>query len=205
MTSRSMDRLIVVNNRIFLSMCFLGMRLIDDMVFDDFVNQEKFSNLGVYADTINLTFKDGADPRLMALLRQYGTFDEVTRVNGFWISGESLINYQVKNRKVFKPDLNVIYTGTPDPLADRFDHVDEVGKPRDLAMNGGIDFNAANLNMQIKRDGNGVPLPIGQQNAAMINAPGFIPVIFEIKPAGYLPIFSELRKAATMSTDTIGG
>ena len=29
---------------------------------------------------------------------------------------------------------------------------------------GGIDFNSANLNLQIKRDGRGVPLPISQQN-----------------------------------------
>ncbi len=61
---------------------------------------------------------------------------------------------------------------------------------------GGIDLDSANLNLQIKRDGKGVPLPINLQDPAMMNAPGFIPIILEIKPAINLPIFSELRNGA---------
>ena len=64
---------------------------------------------------------------------------------------------------------------------------------KDLAMKGGIDFNAANLNLQIKRDGNGVPLPISQQDLENINIDGLVPIIIEIKPATSLPIFSELQ------------
>lgn len=47
---------------------------------------------------------------------------------------------------------------------------------------GGIDFNAANLNLQIKRDENGVPLPLNLQPIDKINIEGFIPVIINIVP-----------------------
>ncbi len=53
---------------------------------------------------------------------------------------------------------------------------------------GGIDFNAANLNLQIKRDGQGVPLPISSQDISNIHIDGFIPVILEIQPVTNLPL-----------------
>ena len=63
---------------------------------------------------------------------------------------------------------------------------------KDSAMKGGIDFNAANLNLQIKRDGKGVPLPFAQQDMAQLNLiEGLEPVILSIKPANSLPNFSE--------------
>jgi hypothetical protein len=69
----------------------------------------------------------------------------------------------------------------------------------DAAMHtkGGIDFNSANLNLQIKRDGKGVPLPWAQQDMEqLMNIEGFVPVILEIKPAIDLPIFVELKSVA---------
>lgn len=60
---------------------------------------------------------------------------------------------------------------------------------------GGIDMNAANLNMLIKRDGKGVPLPIAQQDMAqLIRVPGFVPQIIEITPVTALPILSQLQE-----------
>ena len=60
---------------------------------------------------------------------------------------------------------------------------------------GGIDMNAANLNLQLKRDGKGVPLPLAQQDMSQLSRiPGFMPVIIEIKPVTSLPILSELRQ-----------
>jgi hypothetical protein len=61
-------------------------------------------------------------------------------------------------------------------------------KPKDGAMVtqqplGGIDLNAANLNLQIKRDGRGVPLPISRQDWEHIRIDGLIPVIIDIRPA----------------------
>ncbi len=57
-------------------------------------------------------------------------------------------------------------------------------KPVDKAsVNGGIDFAASNLDMQIKRDGAGVPLPVGQQDLDNIHIDGLVPVIVNIRPA----------------------
>jgi len=65
--------------------------------------------------------------------------------------------------------------------------------PHHAAVYGGIDFNAANLHLQIKRDGNGVPLPISQQNLENIHIDGLIPIITDIRPAATLPIFTQLQ------------
>jgi DNA-binding response OmpR family regulator len=80
------------------------------------------------------------------------------------------------------------------------DLVEDQQVPRnDAAMNafnkGGIDFNAANLNLRIKRDGRGVPLPLSQQDMnQLLQIQGFVPVIVEIQPAVNLPILSELQQ-----------
>ena len=57
---------------------------------------------------------------------------------------------------------------------------------------GGIDFNPAHLNLQIKRDGKGVPLPVHQQDIENIQIEGLTPVIINITPATYqhLPFLS---------------
>ena len=91
-----------------------------------------------------------------------------------------------------------------DPLAEKWKKQNPtlkfpVGKEStagtDAAMNGGIDLNSAHLNLQIRRDGNGVPLPLSQQDMAqLIRVQGFEPKILEIKPAVDLPIISELQQ-----------
>lgn len=47
---------------------------------------------------------------------------------------------------------------------------------------GGIALNANMLDLQIKRDGNGVPLPISQQPLEKIKIQGFVPQIISIQP-----------------------
>jgi len=65
----------------------------------------------------------------------------------------------------------------------------------DKAMKGGIDFNPANFNMQIKRDGQGVPLPLALQDMdQLMQIQGFVPEIIEIKPAVNVPIMNELQQ-----------
>ena len=61
---------------------------------------------------------------------------------------------------------------------------------------GGIDFNSANLNLQIRRDGEGVPLPLPQQNLKNIDLKGLYPVIINIMPINpqTLPILGQLAK-----------
>lgn len=55
-------------------------------------------------------------------------------------------------------------------------------------IKGGIDLNPVNLNLQIKRDGNGVPLPVEFQDIPNINVNGFVPVIINITPVTNLPL-----------------
>jgi len=47
---------------------------------------------------------------------------------------------------------------------------------------GGIALNARMMDLQIKRDGNGVALPIGQQSLDRVNIQGFVPQIISIQP-----------------------
>lgn len=52
---------------------------------------------------------------------------------------------------------------------------------------GGIDLNPTLLDLQIKRDGKGVPLPLIQQPISTINIDGFLPVIINVTPVN-LPL-----------------
>jgi hypothetical protein len=58
---------------------------------------------------------------------------------------------------------------------------------------GGIDMNTSEMNLQIKRDGEGVPLPVSQQNLENIRINGLVPVILDIQPATVLPLFGQMQ------------
>jgi hypothetical protein len=47
---------------------------------------------------------------------------------------------------------------------------------------GGINLNPALMDLQIKRDGNGIPLPIDQQPILQMKIDGFSPIIIDVKP-----------------------
>jgi hypothetical protein len=70
---------------------------------------------------------------------------------------------------------------------------------------GGIDLNPANLNLQIKRDGQGVPLPVNLQDLPNINVNGFVPVIINISPVKSLPalLLGEAQPAPASSPATM--
>ncbi len=59
--------------------------------------------------------------------------------------------------------------------------------------NGGIDLNPATMNMQIKRDGNGVPLPLNLQPIDNINIEGFQPIIINVAPINNLPLLLGIK------------
>ena len=67
----------------------------------------------------------------------------------------------------------------------------EADQVDNAALKGGIDFAQSNLDMQIRRDGAGVPLPISQQNLDNIKIDGLVPEILSIQPAVGAPLFSE--------------
>ncbi len=89
------------------------------------------------------------------------------------------------------PNLSRTHVNTPNTNDEK-----KFAEPTDEAMltKGGIDLNAANLNFRIKRDGNGVPLPLAQQDLAQLsNIEGLDPVILSIKPASQTLLFSQLQ------------
>ncbi len=58
---------------------------------------------------------------------------------------------------------------------------------------GGIDLNPNTMNMQIKRDGNGVPLPLNLQPIDNINIEGFQPIIINVAPIHNLPLLLGIK------------
>ncbi len=78
--------------------------------------------------------------------------------------------------------------GTIQPQPVQQQQAQDNRKPTDV---GGIDFDPTNMNLQIKRDGKGVPLPLPEQNLEQINIQGLFPVIINITPINSqtLPIF----------------
>jgi len=61
---------------------------------------------------------------------------------------------------------------------------------------GGIDLNAANLNLQIKRNGSGMPLPASEQPMELMNVQGFTPLIINVVPFNPAVILSQLEGGA---------
>ncbi len=53
---------------------------------------------------------------------------------------------------------------------------------------GGIDLNPDLLDLQIKRDGRGIPLPLDQQPLENMQIDGFLPIIININPVANLPL-----------------
>ncbi|NLE65484.1 MAG: hypothetical protein GX606_06180, partial [Elusimicrobia bacterium] len=61
----------------------------------------------------------------------------------------------------------------------------------DAWTRGGIDLNDAAMSLQIRRDGNGVALPLEMQDVDSINIDGVIPEILSIEPVSGLPFFKD--------------
>jgi hypothetical protein len=57
-----------------------------------------------------------------------------------------------------------------------------------VRRDGGINLNPNLLDLQIKRDGNGVPLPLPQQPIETMHIEGFLPIIINVTPVTNLPL-----------------
>ncbi|MGE0267866.1 MAG: phosphoenolpyruvate carboxykinase domain-containing protein [Candidatus Omnitrophota bacterium] len=78
-----------------------------------------------------------------------------------------------------------IVEGEVDPVTAKVDQAMKAQRP---GVKGGIDLNPALLDLQIKRDGNGIPLPMLQQPVDLLkNIEGFIPVIINLTPVFNMP------------------
>ncbi|MCB9770966.1 MAG: hypothetical protein H6754_00220 [Candidatus Omnitrophica bacterium] len=118
------------------------------------------------------------------LLQDYDRFAKFFTAVG--VTKEKGLNRQVLTlSEDFISKINAIKANASSAIEE----ADTVSAP--IVAPGGIDFDPTNMNLQIKRDGKGVPLPIPQQNFEQINIQGLSPVIINIMPvnAQTLPIF----------------
>lgn len=133
--------------------------------------------------------------------------DDYTQDRGNLYSGETQIIGRVDRIQLTIPDLGVIYhilegiqeqistwsagqghlsgevkriSASSSLVDDRATDVPQ-GTSSSSAV-GGIDFDPSAMNLQIKRDGKGVPLPLPQQNLQHIHLDGLYPVILNIVP-----------------------
>ena len=118
-----------------------------------------------------------------------------------YIGLKKMVYYLEKNR-VWKQDFRSQLTaiGRPMPLGLDLSVVRVIPKNNHDSsqknskwQQGGIDLDAGLLNMKIKRDGEGMPLPLPQQDPALMRIEGLSPTILEIMPANAMPIFSDLQ------------
>lgn len=86
-------------------------------------------------------------------------------------------------------------------IEDTSGELAEIGSKSLKAKKGGIDLNPALLDLQIKRDGNGIPLPMNQQPVTNMKIDGFLPVIINVTPVMSLPL---LLGAHEMTPDSDG-
>ncbi|MBF0388389.1 MAG: hypothetical protein HQL20_11180 [Candidatus Omnitrophica bacterium] len=87
--------------------------------------------------------------------------------------------------------------------ADQLDRAIDQGQDQSglvVENPGGIDLNEKYLNLEIKRDGAGIPLPVEAQDPALFNLQGLVPVILEIAPVvpSQMPVFSELQRTGDL-------
>ncbi len=95
-------------------------------------------------------------------------------------SGElELLDQQVKFDRV---NSGLDRAMTPDADASEASVV-ELNEAASASVNGGIDLTRSSLDLQIKRDGNGIILPLDQQKLDNIRIDGLVPVILNIYPA----------------------
>ncbi|MCB9748296.1 MAG: helix-turn-helix domain-containing protein [Candidatus Omnitrophica bacterium] len=78
--------------------------------------------------------------------------------------------------------------------AQKESQVSSSGVDQNELKYGGINLNPRYLNLQIKRDSQGIPLPLIQQPINRMQIEGFIPIIINIVPVNVLRLSSENKK-----------
>ncbi len=92
-------------------------------------------------------------------------------------------------------DQPIWLSGQSSRLSPNIPTNDPVNEDKNL---GGINFNPDLVNLQIKRDVDGVPLPVSQQDFENIDIQGLYPVIIDIMPVNIqsLPVLGQANLAA---------
>jgi len=106
--------------------------------------------------------------------------------NGSWAPAEQKSPFAQLDANNQKLDLNILNVTlntseeSPDAVVFVQSNVSTTQSKPDKV--GGIDLNPAMLDLQIKRDGNGIPLPAFQQPIQNMKIDGFLPVIINVAP-----------------------
>ena len=77
-------------------------------------------------------------------------------------------------------------------MTDSIDSLSPSATPDNNTV-GGIDLNPSSMELNIRRDGNGIPLPVHQQPIENLNIQGFVPIIINIRPLTNLPLLLGLN------------
>ncbi len=104
----------------------------------------------------------------------YGTKGETVYNNHYGPKGEVIIRDYITSIKVGMVDQAIVTRKEQPPTPGTF-------------TKGGIDLNPELLDLQIKRDGKGVPLPLLQQPIQDMKIEGFLPIIINVAPVN-LPL-----------------
>lgn len=137
--------------------------------------------IGVLWSQILVQLHGGTLDFLPADLEGYKTKVRITfPQSAIRINGESV---QIAASKTKKEDEAMLVSAVSDTLSDEDEFTAEAIAGE---APGGIDLNPALLNLQIKRDSRGIPLPLYQQPVSMMKIEGFSPIIINIIPV-HLP------------------
>ena len=107
-----------------------------------------------------------------------------------------LIEYYRKRGDVVTFDLKVSFDTENRQVLEQNKSGDGVA----LNVKGGIDLARSNLDLHIKRDNQGVPLPVNQQDFDNIRIDGLVPVVLNIQPAGKIPLFGGSKTISVTHT-----
>ena len=164
----------------------------------DFIVQSSFQTyykgriekyLQVIRDRVENSWSDGAQKRIK-LLNGVADVLDAMHEHGYLLMETSTAGEM--SSETFKVDF-VSEDLAEQKGAGRMISPAESSPAEDGLTRGGIDFTSPWLNLQIKRDGNGVPLPVNQQPLETMTIEGFVPVILQMTPVN-LPLLLGLNE-----------
>ena len=135
---------------------------------------------------------------LVNAAQQPGSYT-ITWNAGNYASGEYLVRMKFAGEQMIKKViLDKAMTARPTD-SDQALAIDQTTNPF-----GGIHLDPAMLNLQIKRDGNGIPLPVSSQPIESIQIDGIIPVIINIQPITNVPVLLGIADQLPADPNTAG-
>jgi hypothetical protein len=174
-------------------------------VLEDALKQTESQGMKSDANTINQIRLYDSQMRAMGAVPKYWTYTvggynmDVIRLGVSWSNKTAVCQFTPEGIDYIDNDYIDNLDEAELTKADKAGVVDNSANNDDINIaqretkenTGGIDLAQSNLNMEIRRDGAGIPLPISQQNLDNIQIDGLVPVILNIQPAANVPMFSQ--------------